>query len=238
MKLPDLLRPGESETLEFKTFFHDETLETRFVITGKPQRDVVWEYPLEAVREAMVNAVCHRDYASPVNIQVRLYDDRLEVWNSGGLPAPLTPADLLREHDSIPRNRQVAEAFFYVGLIERWGTGTTRMADALREAGLAEPEFDVGTPGRFRVILRKDPFSEERLRELGLNERQMRAVAYVREKGRITNREYRQLTGLSDEATRRELAGMIGSDVLRVIGKGRSTAYILRQQRGDYISPS
>ena len=212
-----------------------ERLETRFVITGKPQRDVIWEFPLEAIREAMVNAICHRDYASPINIQVRLYDDRLEVWNPGGLPAPLTPADLLREHDSIPRNRRVAEAFFYVGLIERWGTGTTRMADALRVAGLAEPEFDVGAPGRFRVILRKDPFTEERLRELGLNERQMRAVTYVREKGKSTNLAYQQAFSVSKRTASNELRNLVDRGVLVRQGTtGKGTYYILKgQQRGN-----
>jgi ATP-dependent DNA helicase RecG len=105
-----------------------ERLQTRFEITGTPQRDVIWEYPLEAVREAIINAVCHRNYLSTAHIQVRLHDDRLEIWNPGGLPAPLTPADLLRDHDSIPRNPKIAPAFFFAGLVEQWRTGTIRIA--------------------------------------------------------------------------------------------------------------
>lgn len=212
---------------EAMTWFR-ERLQTRFVITGQPQRDVIWEYPLDAVREAVVNAVCHRDYTSPVNIQIRLYDDRLEVWNPGGLLPPLTPADLLRPHDSVPRNRQIAEVFFYAGLIERWGTGTTRMADALREAGLPDPEFDTGTPGRFTVIMRQNPFTDDRLRAIGLNERQRRAVAYVREHGKITNREYCQLTGVSNVTAHYDCRKLIEAGILQLIGKGRNTAYILR----------
>lgn len=76
---------------EAMNWFH-ERFQTKFAITGKPQRDTIWEYPLEAVREAIVNAVCHRDYASPVNIQVRLYNDRLTIWNPGELSFPLTSA--------------------------------------------------------------------------------------------------------------------------------------------------
>ncbi len=213
---------------EAMTWFR-ERLQTRFVITGKPQRDVIWEYPLDAVREAVVNAVCHRDYLSLANIQVRLYDECLEVWNPGGLPPPLTPADLLRKHDSIPRNRLVAQAFFYVGLIEGWGTGTTRMADAMREAGLPEPEFDAGTPGRFRVILWKDPFTEERLRALGLNERQMRAVHHVREHGKINNTEYQRLEGVSGRTASRDLATLVRLGILVSLGTtGRGAAYSLK----------
>ena len=210
-----------------------ERLQTKFVITGKPQRDTIWEYPLDAVREAVVNAICHRDYASPINIQIRLYDDRLEIWNPGSLPASLTPADLLRPHDSIPRNRQIAEAFFYVGLVERWGSGTIRMADLLREAGLSDPEFDVSSPWRFRVIFRQDSFTEERLRELGLNERQRQAIAYVREHGRITNTEYQQLVAVSKRTATRELATLTDQGILVLSGtKGRSVAYSLKGPKG------
>jgi ATP-dependent DNA helicase RecG len=80
-------------------------------------------------------AVCHREYLAGAHIQVRLYDDRLEIWNPGGLPATLKPADLLQDHDSIPRNPKIASAFFLAGLIEQWGTGTIHMAAALKEAG-------------------------------------------------------------------------------------------------------
>ena len=85
----------------------------------------------------------------------------------------------------------------------------------------------------FRLTLRQDPFSEERLQELGLNERQKRAVAYVREHRKITNREYRQLTGISDEAARRDLAIMLEQGIIQVFGKGRSTAYTLGKRRDD-----
>jgi ATP-dependent DNA helicase RecG len=215
------------EQVEEAMSWFRERFQTKFVITGKPQRDTIWEYPLEAVREAIVNAVCHRDYASPINIQVRLYDDRLTIWNPGELPFPLTPTALLHEHASIPRNRKVAEAFFYVKLIEQWGSGTTRMAAMLREAGLPEPEFDTRTPGMFRLILRQDPFSEERLQELGLNERQRQAVAYVRENGRITNQEYRQLTGVSNKTAYLDLNGLVDKQVLAVQGTRRSISYVL-----------
>ncbi|MBI3798118.1 MAG: putative DNA binding domain-containing protein [Deltaproteobacteria bacterium] len=215
------------EQVEEAMSWFRERFQTKFVITGKPQRDTIWEYPLEAVREAVVNAICHRDYASPINIQVRLYDDRLTIWNPGELLFPLTPTALLHEHASIPRNRKVAEAFFYVKLIEQWGSGTTRMAAMLQEAGLPEPEFDIRTPGMFRLTLRQDPFSEERLQELGLNERQRQAVAYVREKGRITNQEYRQLTGVSNKTAYLDLNGLVDKQVLAVQGTRRSISYVL-----------
>ena len=86
-----------------------ERLETEFIITGNPQREVRWEYPLAAIREAIINVLCHRDYTSHAHSQIRLYDDHLEIWNAGGLPPALTPEALLQEHDSLPRNRKIAE---------------------------------------------------------------------------------------------------------------------------------
>lgn len=90
---------------------------------------------MNAIREAVINVLCHRDYTSATHSQIRLYDDHLDIWNAGSLPPPLTPEILLGEHDSIPRNRKIAEAFFYMGLIERWGNGTTRMASELQKEG-------------------------------------------------------------------------------------------------------
>lgn len=110
-------------------------------ITGKPERDILSEYPPEAVREAIINAVCHRDYAAAATMQVRIYADRLEVWNPGDLPYGLSVDGLYREHPSLPRNKRIAEAFHRAGLIERWGTGTLRIVEAYTAQGLPAPEF-------------------------------------------------------------------------------------------------
>lgn len=107
------------------------------------------------------------------------------------------------------------------------------MAAALKEAGHSAPEFDAGTAGRFRVILREGPTIKARLQEMGLNNRQLQLIAYVREHGKITNRAYRELTGLSDEAARKEIAGLLDLGILEQVGKGRSTAYVLKKRVGD-----
>jgi len=205
-----------------------ERFQTEFVISGKPQRDVIWEYPLDAVREALVNAVCHRDYRMNINIQVRLYDDRLEIWNPGGLPTPLTPADLIQEHDSIPRNTLLAECLFYCGLIESWGSGTTRMANLLVDAGLELPEFYTANSDRLRVIFYKDRFSEAHLLRFGLSERQISAVQHVRNTGRITNRQYQDLLDISERTSTRELNHLVTLGILSRHGStGKGTYYSL-----------
>ena len=88
------------------------------------EREIVPEYPDEAVREALINALCHRDYASVGTVQVRIYDDRLEVWNPGRLPPDLSIEALYRQHASHPQNPRLAHALYRARLIEHWGTGT------------------------------------------------------------------------------------------------------------------
>lgn len=217
------------DQLDEATTWFRERLETAFVISGKPQRDVVWEYPLSAIREAVTNVLCHRDYTGHAHSQIRLYDDRLEIWNSGGLPPSLTPDLLLREHDSIPRNRKIAEAFFYAGLIERWGSGTTRMAAELEAVGMPPPEFN-SDPGRFRLTFYRERFTEERLKSMGLSERQLLAVAHVKAHEIISNTDYQTIAGVSKRTASRELNELKLKAILIAEGVGgRGTIYKLKK---------
>ena len=106
-----------------------------------PQAPVKYELPAQAVAEAIVNAVAHRDYASNASVQVMLFADRLEVWNPGQLPPPLTPASLRLPHASIPRNPLIAEPLFLARYIEKAGTGTLDMIALCKAAGLPTPRF-------------------------------------------------------------------------------------------------
>lgn len=216
------------EQLDGAMSWFKERLETEFVITGKSERDVHWEYPLDAIREAVTNAVCHRDYTSLAHSQIRLYDEHLEIWNAGGLPSALTPEELFHEHDSMPRNRKIAEAFFYAGLIERWGSGTLRMVEALKTAGFPPPQFE-SESGRFRVIFNRQLFSEESLQKMGLSERQLKAIAYTQEHGSITNSEYQALTNVSKSTATRELNELKEKGILISKGTtGRGFTYCLK----------
>jgi predicted HTH transcriptional regulator len=105
------------------------------------QAPVTYEIPREAVAEAIVNAVAHRDYTSNASVQVMLFTDRLEVWNPGELPPSLTPAGLRKAHASIPRNPLIADPLFLAGYAEQAGTGTLDMISRSRDAGLKTPEF-------------------------------------------------------------------------------------------------
>ncbi|WOX56408.1 DUF4062 domain-containing protein [uncultured Methanoculleus sp.] len=106
-----------------------------------PQAPVQYEIPKEAVAEAIVNAVAHRDYTSNGSVQVMLFSDRLEVWNPGELPPSLTLEKLRQAHGSVPGNPLLAEPMYLAGYIERMGTGTRDMIRHCIEAGLPEPDF-------------------------------------------------------------------------------------------------
>ena len=126
----------------------------------------------------------------------------------------------------MPRNRKIAEMFFYMGWIEQWGRGIQKIVDECTAAGLPEPEFEERTGGLW-LTFRQDILTEEHLRSLGLTERQIKAVLFVKERGSITNREYRQLTQLSDEGARKDLSDLVSKGILSVEGRGRKTEYVL-----------
>ncbi|ADQ40173.1 putative transcriptional regulator [Caldicellulosiruptor acetigenus I77R1B] len=204
-------------------------LNVRFEIKGIEREDI-WDYPLEAIREAVINALIHRDYLSLADIQIKIFDDKIWFYNPGKLPEEITIEMLKQDHASIPRNRHIAYVFFLAGLIEKWGSGTKRMVELCKEAGLPEPEFK--EEGGFVVEFYKDIYTEEYLAKLGLNERQIRAVMYVKEKGRITNKEYQEICSVSKATATRDLTELVNMGIFSICGVGKRTLhYILMNQK-------
>jgi ATP-dependent DNA helicase RecG len=207
--------------------FIRKNISVKFVITGKPQRDEVWDYPLEAIRESIINAVCHRDYTMPSNTEVRIYDDRLTIWSPGSLPLGITMEDLLKPHGSVLRNKGIGAVLYEMGLIEQWGSGIGKMQSLCTNAGIPKPVFREFQQG-FQVEFRKDIYTEEYLSGLRLNERQIKAVMYVKERGRITNKKYQELTNISRQTATIDLSEMVKKNVFERIGKaGKGIAYQL-----------
>jgi len=190
------------------------------------EREERWEYPLAALREAVTNAICHRDYQDGGNVQVRIFDDRLEVWSPGLLPPGLSLEALRHTHRSLPRNHLLAHAFFLIKFIEQWGTGTLRMIELCQEAGLPEPEF-AEISGAFVVTFRQSKLTPEYLAGLGLNERQMKAVEYVRQHDRIANQEYARLVSVSSRTATRDLSELVKKGIFQQVGRGKGSYFAL-----------
>jgi ATP-dependent DNA helicase RecG len=190
-----------------------------------------YELPPDAVGEAIVNAIAHRDYHSNASVEVRLFADRLEVWNPGALPGTLTLNDLRDAHPSVPNNPLLAESLYLTRYIEKAGSGTQRMIELCREAGLPEPDFQQRA-GSFVVTLWRDWLTDEAMRELALGERQQRAITHLKARQRITNSEYQTIVGVSRATASRDLEELLAKGVLERVGTtGKGTHYLLAKKR-------
>ena len=192
------------------------------------------EYPEEAVREAIVNAVAHRDYAQGGDsIRVLLFSDRLEVHSPGRLPGHITVDNIRDERYS--RNEIIVQALADLGFIERLGYGIDRMIDLLAKAGLPPPVF-AETAAGFQVTLwsahaalLEEPDPAADWRRAGYNPRQAALLAYLDAHEYVSNSEYRALCPeVSAETLRRDLADLVKRGVLLRIGEKRGTLYVKR----------
>jgi len=187
-----------------------------------------FEYPKDAVREALLNALAHKDYSGAAPVQISVYDEKIIFWNEGQLPENWTVEMLKQKHPSKPFNPLIANAFFRSGYIEAWGRGTLKMMTLCKEAGLPEPEYRYDAGG-YWVVFRKDIYTEQYLKDLGLNERQIKAVMYVKRNGKITNKIYQQINNISKRTATNELKSLVDDyNLLAKTGKhGAGIAYVL-----------
>jgi ATP-dependent DNA helicase RecG len=191
-------------------------------------REEQTQYPPFAVREALVNAVCHRDYRlRGRRIEVRMFDDRLEVISPGGLPGYITLDNIVDEHFS--RNPRIVAGLYQWGFIEELGLGIDRMIEEMVRAGHPAPDFRA-TPYSFTVTLHN---VQERPAvpdwERSMNERQLRALQYLQDHDAITNREYRELcSSVSAETIRLDLVDLAKRGLILKVGAKRGTYYILK----------
>ena len=181
---------------------------------GAVRRKERWNLPPEAVREAVINAVAHTDYAQRgAPLRFSIFDDRLEVENPGLLPFGLTVEDLPRGVSKL-RNRVIGRVFHALGLIEQWGSGIQRMTAACHDAGLAAPVFEE-LATRFRVTI-----ATARVGRPLLDETDQAIVASLATgKGLLTS-EIAAAIGLTPRATRTRLARLVGRGLVREIGTG------------------
>jgi ATP-dependent DNA helicase RecG len=210
-----------------------EILRTKYLLSnikyeGIHRRDIL-EYPHEALREAIINALIHRNYSGTSQIQIRVYPDKLMIMNEGKL-LPEVPVEKLKtDHLSMPRNKLLASTFYYAGFIESWGRGTLKIFEKFIEQGLPEPEFKEEY-GVMTVTFYKDKWNEESLKKFGLSARQIKAVIYVKENGKITNKEYQRINGCSRNTTTNDLRDLTKKHILKESGKkGAGSYYAIAQ---------
>lgn len=220
-------------------------------------RQDVYEIPPAAIRELIINAAVHRSYLDHGNIQVAIYDDRLEITSPGKLPMGQT-LERMKEGYSQIRNEALAYAFEYMHLIEHWGSGIPRILGRVREAGLREPEF-IGGEVDLRINIYRGQISAhsadkvnngsqisivgadnadkvpEKCRDsadkLPKNEQEQLIYKYVLENESITTAQATELLGIKQRRARDILVKMVEKNWLKKKGASRSTAYIENPER-------
>jgi ATP-dependent DNA helicase RecG len=187
-------------------------------------------YPLAALREALANALCHRDYSIGGGaVSIGIYDDRLEIASTGTLPFDLTPDDLLRPHPSRPRNPLIAQVFYRRGIIESWGRGTIKIVELTQQAGLAPPEFECcggEVLVRFRPTSYVPPMRVGR--DLSPLQRALLEVLAARKAAPLS--ELRRAVGLpvADRTLQENLSVLRQLELVESRGRGRGARWLLR----------
>jgi ATP-dependent DNA helicase RecG len=193
-------------------------------------------FPPLALREALVNALCHRDYAIPGGaVSVAIFDDRVEIISTGLLPFGLTVADLKRNHESHPRNLLLANVFYLRGLIERWGRGTQKIVELCVQAGHPEPEFEERAGA---VVVRFVPktYTPPHRVSHDLTDRQRRVLHVLRDGKRLRSKEIRSQLAPMPSATilRDELNFLRGLGLIEGSGHGAGARWWLSEpQKGE-----
>ena len=156
----------------------------------------------------------------PISLRGRYYyrsgsvKQELTVWNHGTLPQGITLDKLTKSHSSYPRNPVLAEACFRGGYIDSWGSGIMKIVNSCKLAGLPAPTMEEDGGG-FIVELHKDRFSDLALLQLSLNDRQIKAVHYLKHKNRITNKEYQEINECSRNTASSELNDLVDKSILQ-----------------------
>jgi len=186
-----------------------------------------YEYPKDAVREALLNAIAHKDYSGGVPIQISVYTDKIIFWNEGQLPENWTVKNLMEKHASRPFNPDIANALFRSGYIEAWGRGTIKIINECKEANIPEPIFNYNSSD-ITIEFRKDIYNAEYLDNLKLNERQLDALIYFRSKREIVTSDYVKKYTINERTARRDLIELVEKGILIRQGDKKSTKYHYR----------
>lgn len=201
-------------------------------------RNEIPEYPWEALREALANAVAHRDYSPYVRgsyIQIRMFADRLEIQSPGGLFGNVTVENLEEEHST--RNARLMRMMEDMHVVENRGSGIRAMLQAMREANLEPPRFD-DRRASFLVMFRNHTLMNpeaiawlNQFAQVQLNDRQRLALVYLRQHESITNGDYRRLNRIDAMVAGHELRGLVQANLIEQHGASRWTSYTLQTPR-------
>lgn len=233
---------------EADTFLRRHLPITSFFSGDQFKRIDKFALPIMAIREALVNAICHRDYADrSTDISLAIFDDRLEIWNSGLLPPKLTVDDLRRAHDSVLRNTLIANVFYVRGYIEKWGIGTNKMIDFCKMEGIPEPIFEERSGGLVVIFRFKTPISQPSRVTNAMNSRQEKIVEFLKEVKTATKQEILKYLTSQTSTTKPQTFSASSKTILRDLqylqtiglvylkGQHRSAVWVLQDRNENTL---
>jgi ATP-dependent DNA helicase RecG len=184
-------------------------------------------FPESAIREALLNAICHKDYGSNTPIQISVYENKIIFWNCGQLPENWTIEKLTIKHPSKPFNPDIANTLFWAGYIEAWGRGTIKMINECKKAGKLPPLFKYDFSG---FIVEFYAHSETELKNKGLKDWQIKIILFIQEKGAISNSQIQKLCKVSKRTASTYLSDLEGLYLEKTGTTGKGTSYTLKGQ--------
>ena len=216
------------------------------------QRIEQLEVPEKALRELIYNAIVHKDYTGPA-IQMRVYDHSIQLWNFGLLPVQLTPADLMEQHSSYPRNPSIANVFYKAGFIESWGRGFKKIREEFERANMPLPVIEEKGGGVMAVIKRKTVEDVIKERENGgefggnsggnvgnmsetnvgnmsetkLTERQKVILSIIKSNPLVTGKSMSETLSVTQRTIERDLAVMQKAGIIRHEGKVNAGVWVV-----------
>jgi len=194
-----------------------------YIITGRPQREEKWQYPLTAIREFVINAIIHRDYRSGIHSQFKVFRDKIEFWNYGKLPSEITIENLFKGTEkSIPRNIKVAEIFKEIGQIEKYGSGVKRAIDEIVSYGLLQPQM-TEIAGGINVLIKGNFIDGKEGDKEGhrLTENQKSILSLIRRNNSISTQEISIKININKSNTEKNIAKLKKLNLLKRIGSAK-----------------
>jgi ATP-dependent DNA helicase RecG len=207
--------------------------------TGDLQRTEIPEIPVDAIREALLNSFCHKDYETGQSNEVAIYKDRIEIYNPGAFPEGYEPQDFIdRPERPIRRNPRIARLLYYSKDVESFGTGLRRIAETCNAAGVRF-EFKKLKSGFVVCFYRSNEKADKKPIKADKKpikadkkpikaDRQSMIIEYIKNNGSVSNKEARELLSLADSTTKRVLKEMVNDGLLEVKGEKKSRRYYLK----------
>ncbi|PIN74318.1 hypothetical protein COV20_01730 [Candidatus Woesearchaeota archaeon CG10_big_fil_rev_8_21_14_0_10_45_16] len=224
-----MIQDDPVSSIEKSLSFVKKNLSKSIEITDKAKREEKHEYPVDVIREAIVNAVAHRDYFSKDSIQIYLFSNRIELTSPGSLPIGL-PRELFGTL-SVRRNPIIYRLLRDYGYVEGLGSGVPRMINSMREQGLKDPEFGI-YEHFFRIVLYNQKGKQKPIEEYSdLNERQKKVIEFLKKHKSIKTKKYMEINNTSFGTAIADINELLKFKYVRKVGSYRGAYYVLNEER-------